>query len=535
MAKNNYLSEKEIYQREKSILNRYENEKLLVEDTNSIDKIVVISPEQEITMLDFYSIMPEISIDPDIKNLLNNLSNNKKSLSDEMKDNNNSYMNEFSRLQQYEKNLEDKLREPHKEEVKRAKKQIRQANFDNLAKWKDLKKAKKDALKEETMVKGWKKIHSARKSYKSSKKALKDAKKNLKELKGRYSQTVGTIRVNIKLQHEKLDKIRNEKMEKTKSKAFVLKQYLESVHGSLQKQYRIVNQYRAIQLIKNNNGIRTHLQAKNKYLLATIDSFPELDKGSLVISLKNPINSFPQEVNQERLTEINKEIQKISQKLPNGVFKDGKLDEVSLGKMKTDSEKKLESLEQFNKDIETDANHTLEELNEKLKNASDESEKEQIQNKIDYLNLKIKIKAQQMNIKELIISIRNSSNPSQASLQELHARQENLKLNEEALEKNPCYIEMQDLKSQFEIYDEALKKLPDLLSQRFNLQNTKLSFDTIIPELGIETIQNPDGTYSSVLEVATKMSLVSLKTYLKDHLNTRNLIPLPEEIGDEQK
>ena len=69
MAKNNYLSEKEIYQREKSILNRYENEKLLVEDTNSIDKIVVISPEQEITMLDFYSTMPEISIDPDIKNL----------------------------------------------------------------------------------------------------------------------------------------------------------------------------------------------------------------------------------------------------------------------------------------------------------------------------------------------------------------------------------------------------------------------------------------------------------------------------------
>jgi len=515
-------------------------------------KTHIDTAKDNLTMLDHYAQMPEVTIEPDIKEFFETNKSSLDDLNTKIKEQKSEYMSAYRDWQDLVESMDEKRRsylglsydfdhqeEQQRHQIKTSKEQMKSAR-------QSLRDAKNEADPLKAIIgriagtdsKSIHKVRDARRQLRNAKISFNEAKRRLKEIQERRENRQDGMEKLQGKEYAALSKMSTAlaNMETHRQGADKIAANMKKVQSKLVEQYKVIDQYRAIQEFKNSPqyaATKETLKLTNRALHDKLESIPEsLPPKTFAITLTGPLQVLS---NNDKIAEVSQKIEALKGKLPEAIklpenLNSGKVqDQIDILKIRPGED----SAKNFKEQLDEMADPTREGHNPDYKESS---EYKMLKMKIDYMTISHKVNVKQIavdnkqeEINNLMTEYNNAtdSKTQQATLaklqqpkEDLKKLKEDLKLVQEELARCPysrTLRELNELKNSLE-EKEQLKSVRDIGSL---VSSTSQALER-------SPIMMADNTNRIAEFFKTRL------THVRESLEKRLNLPEPEQSQDER-
>lgn len=293
--------------------------------------------KDELVKLDYYGQMPEVTIDPSIKEFFNANKDSLNDLNSKIQDQKSQYMAAYESWQDQVENMDDRRRTElglsydfhHQEQ--QARNQIRTSKEQMKNAKQTLREAKQEVSPLRAIIgriagtdnKSLHKVRDARRQLRNAKISFKEAKRRLIEIQERRDNRQDGMEKLKAKEYAALLKMATaqENMEIHRQGADKIAQNMKKVQDRLAEQYKVIDKYKAIQEFKNSSqygpASRETLKNTDRALYDKLESFPErLPAKAFTITLTGPLQFMD---NADKITEVSQKIDELKSKVPDAI------------------------------------------------------------------------------------------------------------------------------------------------------------------------------------------------------------------------
>lgn len=433
----------------------------------------------EIALIDHYSHMEEVEIDPDVRTFWET---NKSTLEKmNIRESQTEYLSAYEDWQDLVERMDEKRRSDlgidhdYQYRLHQAKEQVHSAKEREKSANRALRTAKREVNPLTAAIgvitgmdlQTARKVSDARKGVRDAKKGVRDAKRRLiavRESRASFEEAKDKLSVKEYAVLRRMSEAK-EKMAIIQSAAEDMKKSMAETQRKLRAQYGMLDKYKAIQTLKNSNNyaaISETLRNEDPELFKQVEAIPlALPKNYFKITLEGPLQI---QNNEKQLSEMRDKMAEIAKKLPYTVEPAQAGKEIS--------------------DLTIKDGETVETLEAKMKGITDTSSKEyqQLQMQKEHLSLLNAIAKRKAEIQTLTQEIKTFTGDDkdlQPKLRDLRTKQEHLKVLEAELQKDSFTVTMSQLqeiqalasqKTTIETQKEGMENLNDTAE---GLQNSQ--------------------------------------------------------------
>lgn len=468
--------------------------KAWVQEQASIDDYVSIIPSAELALVEHYSAMPEVEMDPGIKEFW--LEKQDALGKIDLQGPQEEYMSAYKEWQELVEIMDDKKRaELGSGGIAAAERQAKQGIKDAKERLKEAKQRSRDVESDVSPFsvmlgaltganKDAKTYMEAKKGVGKAKKGLKDARKRLAEIRERKADLKEKQDKYSVKEHMALEKMNDalEKMANNQALAAEIDANSKEFAQKLHQQYQTIDKFKSIQTLKqstlNDVDTRNSLKLSNPELFEALEGLPEsLPAKSIKVTLDGPIQ-LPD--NTSKIADIDSKIEDIKKHLPSGV--------------------NLDNLESIANEItklklkETDTKDSIEAEMSTLDPSSQEYK--QLEMKRNHLVLQEKYNNTKKTIEQLKRDIVSADPKNQQRLlKKLSDQQQILGMIKEQLDKDPYSKTLKGFEDL-----QSLMQQKEALKSQDNLQN----LDDISTQIEASNLPAQSSTLSQAYELIIK-------------------------------
>ncbi len=314
--------------------------KSFIENEADITKVIKLVPAEQMDLAEHYASIPGVSISPDVKQFWDSQQQKYDSLN--MDESKNEYLSAVRDMQQTRDALFDKLRNTQgKNNIERRRRDAREA-YENAKR--SLRSTQNEIGPFETILfamvgetEKYEKLQQAYAGVRKAKRAMKDIEEDLAVYQERNDEYRAKITMCEKRMQSARDNI------KTKlAKAKDIDESSKEGAAKLEAQYKVIQQYQAIQKFKKeitDSGKKVavyNVLGRDSELVQNLENLPDnLTADALVVSMENPLTLDKFNINKEKIEQVHKEIEDLKGKLPPEAQKNLQ-DGMDIAKLKAD-------------------------------------------------------------------------------------------------------------------------------------------------------------------------------------------------------